>query len=172
MEYLDPLLKIKLHSDIKDEKGDTNYTYSDNKKIEIKSTTTGYKDYESARLTLAEEESNGDNSLKEKLEGKYNIVYQLGKDEAEYKIFNQELRTNKISEIGSSVSIDVVAQRILSDSNEDFDYTSFAQIEKITTAIAVTPSTGLDRSMKYILGLTIMLIALGGVIICIKKIKK
>lgn len=210
LEYLDPLLKIKLHSDIKDEKGDTNYTYSDNKKIEIKSTTTGYKDYESARLTLAEEESNGDNSLKEKLEGKYNIVYQLGKDEAEYKIFNQELRTNKISEIGSSVSIDVVAQRILSDSNEDFDYTSFAQIEKITTAknvysdptaapivkvsggdsywsstiikldeipsssakIAVTPSTGLDRSMKYILGLTIMLIALGGVIICIKKIKK
>lgn len=38
--------------------------------------------------------------------------------------------------------------------------------------VNVTPSTGLDRSMKYIIAITIVLIGLGGVIVCIKKIIK
>ena len=38
--------------------------------------------------------------------------------------------------------------------------------------MVATPSTGLDRSMKYIIATVIVLISIGGIIICLKKIKK
>ena len=210
LEYLDPSLKIKLFSDIKTGTGDTEYTYNesgDNKKIDKINDLEGMatstdSPYLIARNTL---ETN------ENVEPKkyYNTVYQLGKTDYTYKLNSKSLSPAKNSETDeSSTTVKVVAQRILSNENDDLDYTSFAQVSQITTAInaysdptaapfvsvggedewgttksydeppedsskiTITPSTGLDRSMKYIISATIVSITLGAIVICIKKTMK
>ena len=207
LEYLDSELKIKQLKDIKEGSGDKEYTFKDNKEIKIASTPRGYKSYELARNTLASNESNGEEKVKKAMISKYDKVYELGSITS--KINDNTLRTKKISnEEDSTTEVKVVAQKILSNENDDMNYTSYAQVSQITTAInaysdptaapivsvnneggnywdneipydeipedsskkTVTPSTGLDRNMKYIRASIIVLATIGISIIFIKKI--
>ena len=203
LEYLDPQLKIKYKGDIKEGTGDTEYTYVVNSEINNLSSNTTAPNYPYylARETLEEKE--------DVEEGYYNKIYELGNSKD--SLDGKELRTSNIAEDDSSVTVKVVAKKILSNSNDNMEYISYAQVSQVTTAlntysdptavplvnvtgeednywdsigikydkqpqdsakIIVTPSTGLDRNMKYIVSATIVLISIGCIIVCIKKLKK
>lgn len=92
----------------------------------------------------------------------------------------------------TSTTVKIIANKLLS-AEEEMDYESYAQVSTIQIAnntyrnpkganavaeipldiaqVTITPSTGLDRSMKYVISATILLICIAGVIVCVKKIK-
>ena len=205
LEYLDPQLKIKYHTDIKEGTGDTEYTYDTNNEIDNINDLASNQSSLNFPYYLARE------NLGDKVEkGYYNKIYELGNSDE--SLDGKELRTSNIAEDDYSVTVKVVAKKILSNSNDNMEYISYAQVSQVTTAlntysdptavplvnvtgeednywdsigikeyedqpqdsanIIVTPSTGLDRNMKYIVSATIALISIGCIIVCIKKLKK
>lgn len=206
LEYLDPLLRVKNQSDIAEGSGDNSYTYN-NKEIQIKSTTSGYRIYEKARDTLVEIESGNDITKKDDLKNKFTKVYEIAENNKNDAINNIELSTLKSDNEKSATKVKIVAQRILASEQDDLEYTSYAQISEISTIsniysdptaipivevdnildyqwnesipfkyipassskIVATPTTGLDRSMKYYVTILIYLGTFAILIICIKK---
>lgn len=143
LEYLDRYLKIKLYSDIKEGSGINNFTYNEKEEnacIDIsKITNTDFNEgnidkysYKVARNQL-EENKNVE-------AGYYNKVYKLGTGATGYKINDAELvpKRNYNKEEEYSTKLKVVAERILSnesdDSKDELEYTSYAQISKLTVA--------------------------------------
>ena len=161
LEYVDPLLKVKNLSDITEGSGDNSYTYN-NKEIQIKSTTSGYEQYEKARDTLAEKESKRDNNKKSELKNKYTKVYEIREENKDNGINdNIQLRTSKSSEEKSTTSIKVVVQRILASEQDDLEYTSYAQLSEISTTSNIykdptaIPIDEVDNIQEYQWGTTI-----------------
>lgn len=197
IEYIDPNLKIKVYSDLKDGSSDQEYTYSD---------TLEPKKYEIGNLKQNNASQNAYRLTKDNLYDKYSVskdyyktLYAIGDDR---NIINGKELTSKHGEKedNSKTDLKVVAQRIISGENDNMEYIGYSQVSKVTTSInaysdptaapfeteirayseiptdsakiRATTSTGLDRSMKHVISATILLIGIAGVIVCVKMIRK
>lgn len=127
LEYLDPLL-------IMEEKNSLPIGSGEIANLE-KSENISYK---LAKETLAKNISDGDEYLKQTLNNKYSSIYELGNDSIDIPEIKQlstnidhSKNNNVIDREDSRATITIKAKRILANSNDDLDYTSYVQVSNI-----------------------------------------